>query len=80
MYIEIGAFEAKTKLSFILQEVKKGKRFTISVRGHPIADLVPSGSSAFYDVKAAIEDMKNLPKIKGISQDTLNDWIAEGRK
>lgn len=80
MYIEIGAFEAKTKLSQILQEVKKGKQFTITIRGCPIADLIPSGSSFFHDTKTAIENMSKISKIKGVSHDTLSDWINEGRK
>jgi prevent-host-death family protein len=80
MYIEIGAFEAKTKLSQILQEVKAGKQFTITVRGRPVADLIPSESTGFRDVKAAINDMRNMQKITGISDETLTEWINEGRK
>ena len=32
-YTEIGAFDAKTKLSEILRKVDQGERFTITVRG-----------------------------------------------
>jgi prevent-host-death family protein len=80
MHIEIGVFEAKSKLSQILQEVKKGKHFTITVRGYPIADLIPSESSTFIDTKAAINSMRNISKIKNISDKTLTEWISEGRK
>jgi prevent-host-death family protein len=80
MNIEIGVFEAKAKLSQILQEVKRGKRFTITVRGHSIADLIPSESANFLDAKTAIENMKNISKVKGVSDKTLIDWINEGRK
>jgi prevent-host-death family protein len=38
---EIGAFEAKTRLSEILEKVRKGQVFFITKRGQPIAELRP---------------------------------------
>ena len=38
---EIGAFEAKTHLSKLLQKVRQGKSFTITHRGRPLAELRP---------------------------------------
>ena len=38
---EIGAFEAKTRLSELLAQVRKGAVFLITKRGHPIAELRP---------------------------------------
>ncbi len=32
-YTEIGAFDAKTRLSEILRKVEQGERFTITKRG-----------------------------------------------
>ena len=37
----IGAFEAKTKLSSLLREVREGQTFRISVHGEEIAELRP---------------------------------------
>ena len=37
----IGAFEAKAQLSRLLRAVENGEQFTITVRGKPVADLVP---------------------------------------
>ena len=45
MFSEIGAYDAKTKLPELLREVQKGKRFTITHRGRPVADLVPSAAA-----------------------------------
>jgi prevent-host-death family protein len=39
--IEIGAFEAKTRLSELLEEVSKGRTYRITRRGKPIAELRP---------------------------------------
>jgi len=54
MKIEIGAYEAKTKLPELLRQVKAGKRFTITNRGQAVADLVPSEDYRPGDPRAAI--------------------------
>lgn len=38
---EIGTLETKTRLSEILQEVQRGRRFYITRHGKRIAELVP---------------------------------------
>lgn len=80
MYIEIGAFDAKAKLSQLLQEVKQGRRYTITLRGQPIADLIPSESAPFPDVHASIDKMRSIRKVKSVSEKVLVKWVAEGRK
>lgn len=37
----VGAFEAKTHLSRILREAQAGKRFIITQRGRPVAEIHP---------------------------------------
>jgi len=37
----VGAYEAKTHLPRLLDEVAKGERITITKRGKPVAELVP---------------------------------------
>ena len=39
--MEIGAFEAKTHLSELLQKVEGGESFVITRRGKPVAQLGP---------------------------------------
>jgi prevent-host-death family protein len=80
-YTEIGAFDAKTKLSEILRKVDQGERFTITVRGRAVANLVPvrSGRTA-PEVASAVEGLINFPRIEGIPGDTVLEWIREGRK
>ena len=38
---EIGAFEAKTRLSELLQQVSRGRSFVITRRGRAVAELRP---------------------------------------
>jgi prevent-host-death family protein len=78
-YTEIGAFDAKTRLSEILRKVGEGERFTITNRGKPVANLVPVGPDRSR-AKAAVEALLKFPKIEGISGDTVLEWIREGRK
>ena len=80
-YTEIGAFDAKTKLSEILRKVEQGARFTITLRGRAVANLVPIAPDPSRARQlAAIEAMLNFPRIEGIPGDTVLEWIREGRK
>jgi prevent-host-death family protein len=38
---EIGAFEAKTRLSELLDRVREGRTYRITKRGRPVAELRP---------------------------------------
>ena len=81
VYTEIGAFEAKTKLSELLRKVEQGERFTITVRGRAVANLAPvTPDRSREKVAAAVEALRNFPKIEGIPGDTVLEWIREGRK
>lgn len=42
---DIGAFEAKTRLSELLEQVARGRSFRITRRGKPIAELRPIGAA-----------------------------------
>ena len=79
-YTEIGAFDAKTRLSEILRKVDKGERFTITVRGRPVADIVPTKVRNQRAIDEAVEGLLNFPRIQGIPGDTVLEWIREGRK
>jgi prevent-host-death family protein len=80
MSSEIGAYDAKTKLPELLREVRKGKRFTITHRGKPVADLVPSASASTQDSGAAIRDMLNFERIADVDAKQVAALIREGRR
>lgn len=79
-YTEIGAFDAKTKLSEILRKVDQGERFTITVRGRAVADVVPSQRRDKRRATEAVQRLLAMPKIVGISPETVREWIEEGRE
>ncbi|WP_339057045.1 hypothetical protein [Candidatus Regiella endosymbiont of Tuberolachnus salignus] len=80
MNIEIGSYEAKTKLPELLRGVQLGKRYTITLRGEAIADLIPSGTSQKNEVAEAIihmkQFMKSYPPMLGLDTKAL---IEQGR-
>jgi prevent-host-death family protein len=81
MFTPIGTFETKTKLSEILRKVESGERFTITQRGRAVAHLVPAATDQLSDdVAKAVEELRNFPRVTGVSGDTVLDWIREGRK
>ena len=44
--MNIGTFDAKTHFSEIIENVQKGKNYTITKRGKPVAKIIPfSGES-----------------------------------
>jgi prevent-host-death family protein len=82
VYTEIGAFDAKTRLSEILRRVGQGERFTITVRGRAVADVVPTQTAApihtSEEIEEAYQRLKH-PRIKGISHEEIRVAIEEGR-
>ena len=80
MNIEISSYEAKTKLPELLRGVQTGNRYTITLRGEPVADLVPSESSTKSGATAAVEQMHRIMQsakpVKGMD---LKALINEGR-
>lgn len=79
-YTEIGAFEAKAKLSEILRKVERGERFTVTVRGRAVADIVPSRVRDSQRIEEAVRDLLAMPKVKGVPSETIREWIEDGRE
>jgi prevent-host-death family protein len=77
---EIGSYDAKTKLPELLREVQAGQRFTITLRGKPVAELVPARATGAGGAARAIAAMQEFQKIKGVADSDVLNWIAEGRR
>ncbi|MGH2903780.1 MAG: type II toxin-antitoxin system Phd/YefM family antitoxin [Solirubrobacteraceae bacterium] len=46
---EVGVRELKTTLSATLRAVARGQQVRVTLRGRPVADIVPAGASAQND-------------------------------
>jgi prevent-host-death family protein len=76
----VSAFDAKTHLSRLLQEVEQGNAITITRRGKPVARLVP--------VEAEQEPLRAEDVLKGFREIRsrvkgkvdIRKYIEEGRK
>jgi prevent-host-death family protein len=79
-FTPIGAFDAKTRLSEILRKVEQGERFTITVRGRAVADVVPSEGTRSRRAAEAVAALLKMEKITGIPDETVQAWIREGRE
>jgi prevent-host-death family protein len=78
--LQIGAFEAKNRLSELLQLVENGEEVTITRHGKPVAKLVPASQYDPARVKRAVEELKEMRKKHRLDGITIKDLINEGRK
>ncbi len=79
MSIEIGSYEAKTKLAELLRGVQAGNSYVITLRGRPIAELVPPQRrvAAQHAADAMRRFMREGTERGGGVE--LRRWIDEGR-
>lgn len=75
---EIGAYEAKTHLSDLLERVARGEQFVITKHGRPIARLVPVGNTDVERRRVAIERLKEFRKGRTLGV-PIKQLIEEGR-
>ena len=80
MNIEVGSYEAKTKLPELIRGVQAGKRYTITLRGEAVAALVPAEDTKHSDTAAAVDDMLLFMRArKSVDRIDLRALINEGR-
>ncbi|MCE3001409.1 MAG: type II toxin-antitoxin system prevent-host-death family antitoxin [Xanthomonadaceae bacterium] len=80
----VGAFEAKTKLSELLDMVERGEEVTITRHGEPVARLVPVRAvDEQARLRALIDEIKETRATSGLSRTTVDEileWRKEGRR
>ena len=76
---EYGVSEAKTKLADLIKQVQQGERVTITNRGEPVVELVPSASRAARQTKEAIAAIKAM-RSGSIDQAQFAEMRARGRR
>lgn len=77
----VGAYEAKTHLSELLERVAAGEEITITRHGLAIARLVPVRSAPSQEARReAISQMRLLASRNQLRGLKIKDLIAEGRK
>jgi len=77
----IGAFEAKTHLSDLLDRVARGEKITITRHGIPAALLVPVTETApRLTHQEIVEGMRALRKRVKPGKMSVREMVKEGRR
>ena len=77
----IGAFEAKTHFSQIIEKAEKGEDFIITRRGKPVAKIIPFEQKKEMTFKEAVEQLMEMQKFYRGEPGSFNirEAIEEGR-
>ena len=78
--LEMGAFEAKTHFSHLLQQVALGECILITRHGHPIAKLMPIRESIHQDASTAVDALLAFQKGRKLKPLDWKKLREEGRK
>ena len=81
----VGAFEAKTKFSELLEQVSQGAEITITKHEKPVARLVPFEKPSEVELATLFAQMeefraKHPLNPKGLEKVSYRDLIDGGRK
>lgn len=77
---EIGAFEAKNRLSALLERVERGEEIVITRRGKPVAKLVPAVPRPdLTAARAAADRILERSRSATLGGIEIEELIAEGR-
>jgi prevent-host-death family protein len=77
----VGAYEAKTHLSELLEKVEAGEEITITKHGAPVARLVPVKKEVRLEERvAAIDRIQKLATGLSLGALKVKDLIREGRR
>lgn len=76
----IGAFEAKTHFSQLLNLVAKGDEIIITRHGHAVARLAPLENKKQHSQKIALQEIRRLRSGTKLGEKlTIKEMIEEGR-
>jgi prevent-host-death family protein len=77
----VGAYEAKTHLSELLEKVEAGEEITITKHGVPVARLVPVKKGVRPEERVdAIDQIQKLAAGLSLGGLKVKDLIREGRR
>jgi prevent-host-death family protein len=76
----VGVFEAKAKLSELIDKALAGKQVVITRHGRAVARIVAEGAAGPKDVKAAIAEVRRYRRTLKTERIDLRALIAEGRR
>ena len=75
----VGAYEAKTRLSELLKRAASGERIVVTKHGVPVAEIIPVGKTENVSPKEAIAARKSFRKGHRLNGVSIRELIEEGR-
>jgi len=78
--IEIGIYEAKNRLSALVEEVASGKRIWITRRGKRVAQLSSGVAQEKQSDSELLGEFRRVRSLSKPGQESLKDLIEEGRR
>jgi prevent-host-death family protein len=76
----VGAYEAKTHLSRLLEEVAKGESIRITRHGAPVAVLVPASADPHARASETISELRAFRANRRLGRLSVKAMIEEGRR
>ena len=79
---QIGAFEAKTRFSQIIDKAEHGADFIVTRRGKPVAKIIPFEKKPEMTRQEALQKLKELRKLYRGKPGSFNirEAIEDGRR
>ncbi|WP_442582597.1 type II toxin-antitoxin system Phd/YefM family antitoxin [Mesorhizobium sp. ASY16-5R] len=77
---EVGTFEAKNRLSSLLDLVEAGEEITITRNGKPVARLVAAEGRDIEEARQAAAGLRAIREKARRGSEGLKDLINEGRR
>lgn len=79
---QVGAYEAKTNLSSLLERVEAGASFAITKHGRPVAHLVPvrGGSGRAMSPATAVDGLREFRRRHRLGATSIRSLIDDGRR
>ena len=76
----VGAFDAKTNFSALLERVERGEQIVITRRGKPVARLMPIATARKGKVSDAMAKLRKLRKGATLGGLSWKELRGAGRK
>ena len=76
----VGMFQAKARLSELIDQVQRGAEVTITRHGNPVARLVPAKEVTGADRSRAVSALRSFRKSIKVGRINLKSMIAAGRR
>lgn len=76
----VGAYEAKTHLPRLLDEVAAGEAITITKHGVAVAVLIPTTTATIETVRTAAADLRAFRARHPLDGVAIRELIDEGRR